>query len=86
MRTATFSRTTVPGVRARQSGVWDQRSPRVELAPPSYDFEPTVRRVLRHIGVEEADTVPVPEPVWRPLSGPERDLWAKRFRDEIEQS
>ena len=119
-------RQAVSWVRARQSGVWDQRSPRVELAPPSYDFEairkrlevirsgeagweawfaksgieplrirheqlmaefePTVRRVLRHIGVEEADTVPVPEPVWRPLSGPERDLWTKRFRDEIEQS
>ena len=119
-------RQAVSWVRARQSGVWDQRSPRVELAPPSYDFEAiqkrlavirsseaswedwfaksgieplricheqlmaeyelTVRRVLRHIGVEEADTIPVPEPVWRPLSGPERDLWAKRFREESERA
>ena len=49
------------------------------------EFEPTVRRVLRYIGVEEADTVPVPEPVWRPLSGAERDVWAERFREELER-
>ena len=119
-------RQAVSWVRARQSGIWDQRSPRVEPGPPSYDhdairkrlavirsseasweawfaksgieplrirheqlmaeFEATVRRVLRHIGVEEAGTVPVPEPVWRPLSGPERDLWAKRFREEDERA
>ena len=50
------------------------------------EFEGTVRAVLRHIGVEEAETIPVPKPVWRPLSGPERDAWAKRFREEMERS
>lgn len=119
-------RQAVSWVRARQTGVWDQRSPRTELAPPRYDFEairkrldmirdgeagwedwfakrgieplricherlmaeyePTVRDVLRHIGVERADAVAVQEPVWRPLSGPERDVWAERFREEVGRS
>jgi hypothetical protein len=45
-----------------------------------------VRQVLRHIGVEQADSVAVQQPVWRPLSGPERDVWAERFREEVERS